>query len=300
MEPPSPAYRGRFAPSPTGRLHFGSLVAAVGSWLFARTAGGRWLVRVEDLDPPREVAGADADILATLAAFGMTSDEPVIHQSHRASVYANALSQLRSRDAVYQCWCSRSDLEPFKGIHPATCVAPRDASREPAWRVRVPARTIAFDDAIQGRVAQDLSRDVGDFVVRRADGWFAYHLAVVVDDAEQAITDIVRGADLIDSTPRQILLQELLDLPRVRYAHLPLALNAEGRKLSKQERAIAVEAGDPLPALRAALAFLGQAARSERTVAATLAAAVAAFDPKRIPASPRTPAPFAALRKELS
>jgi glutamyl-Q tRNA(Asp) synthetase len=300
MEPPSPAYRGRFAPSPTGRLHFGSLVAAVGSWLFARAAGGRWLVRVEDLDPPREVAGADADILATLAAFGMTSDEAVIHQSHRASVYANALADLRERDAVYPCWCSRSDLELFKGIHPATCVAPRDASREPAWRARVPARTIAFDDAIQGRVAQDLSRDVGDFVVRRADGWFAYQLAVVVDDAEQAITHIVRGADLIDSTPRQILLQELLDLPRVRYAHLPLALDADGRKLSKQERAIAVEANDPLPALRAALAFLGQSATSERTVAATLAAAVAAFDPKRIPASPRAPAPFAALRKELS
>ena len=300
MEPPSPAYRGRFAPSPTGRLHFGSLVAAVGSWLFARAASGRWIVRVEDLDPPREIAGADADILSTLAAFGMTSDEPVIHQSRRASVYANALANLRERDAVYPCWCSRSDLEPFGGIHPATCVAPRDQSREPAWRVRVPARTLAFDDAIQGRIAQDLSRDVGDFVVRRADGWFAYQLAVVVDDAAQGITDIVRGADLVDSTPRQVLLQELLDMPRVRYAHLPLALDAEGRKLSKQERAIAVEADDPLPALRAALAFLGQPATSERTVAATLAAAVAAFDPKRIPASARAPAPFAALRKELS
>jgi glutamyl-Q tRNA(Asp) synthetase len=300
MEPPSPAYRGRFAPSPTGRLHFGSLVAALGSWLFARAAGGRWLVRIEDLDPPREIAGADADILATLAAFGMTSDEPVIHQSQRASIYANALADLRERDAVYPCWCSRSDLEPFNGIHPATCVGPRDASREPAWRVRVPARTIAFDDAIQGRVAQDLSRDVGDFVVRRADGWFAYQLAVVVDDAAQAISEIVRGADLVDSTPRQILLQELLDLPRIRYAHLPLVLDAEGKKLSKQERAIAVDADDPLPALRAALAFLGQLATSERTVAATLAAAIAAFDPNRIPASPRTPAPFAALRKEVS
>jgi len=300
MEPPSPAYRGRFAPSRTGRLHFGSLVAAVGSWLFARAASGRWIVRVEDLDPPREITGADVDILSTLAAFGMTSDEPVIHQSRRASVYANALANLRERDAVYPCWCSRSDLEPFGGIHPATCVASRDQSREPAWRVRVPARTIAFDDAIHGRIAQDLSRDVGDFVVRRADGWFAYQLAVVVDDAAQGITDIVRGADLVDSTPRQVLLQELLDVPRVRYAHLPLALDAEGRKLSKQERAIAVEADDPLPALRAALAFLGQPATSERTVAATLAAAVAAFDPKRIPASSRAPAPFAALRKELS
>jgi glutamyl-Q tRNA(Asp) synthetase len=300
MEPPSPAYRGRFAPSPTGRLHFGSLVAAVGSWLFARAAGGRWVVRVEDLDPPREVAGADADILATLAAFGMESDEPVIHQSRRAGVYANALAALRERDAVYTCWCSRSDLEPFDGIHPATCVASRDASREPAWRVRVPARTIAFDDAIQGRVEQHLAREVGDFVVRRADGWFAYQLAVVVDDAAQAITDVVRGADLVDSTPRQIFLQELLDLPRVRYAHLPLALDAEGRKLSKQERAIAVEAGDPLPALRAALAFLGQPATSEQTIAATLAAALGAFAPDRIPARPRTPPPFAALRQELS
>src|SRR5690349_11485662 len=196
MELPSPAYRGRFAPSPTGKLHFGSLVAAVGSWLFARAAGGRWIVRVEDLDPPREVAGADADILATLAAFGMTSDEPVLYQSRRAALYAEALARLRARDAVYPCRCSRSDLEPFGGIHPATCIAPREGSREPAWRVRVPAHAIAFDDAIQGRVVQDLAREVGDFVVRRADGWFAYQLAVVVDDAAQAITNVVRGADL--------------------------------------------------------------------------------------------------------
>ncbi|HEX5124569.1 MAG TPA: tRNA glutamyl-Q(34) synthetase GluQRS [Rhodanobacteraceae bacterium] len=300
MEPPSPAYRGRFAPSPTGRLHFGSLVAAVGSWLFARAAGGRWIVRVEDLDPPREVVGADAGILATLAAFGMTSDEPVLHQSRRTNIYTDALAELRKRDAVYPCWCSRSELEPFGGIHPATCVAARDVSREPAWRVRVPARTIAFDDAIQGRVAQDLAREVGDFVVRRADGWFAYQLAVVVDDAAQGVTHVVRGADLVDSTPRQIHLQALLGLPRIRYAHLPLALDAEGRKLSKHEGAIAVDADDPLPALRAALAFLGQPARSERTIAAMLAAAVAAFDPARIPAPARAPAPFAALRQELS
>lgn len=300
MESPSPAYRGRFAPSPTGRLHFGSLVAAVGSWLLARAARGCWIVRVEDLDPAREVAGADAAILSTLAAFGMVSDEPVIHQSRRTATYAGALARLEARDAVYPCWCSRSDLEPFGGIHPATCLAPRDASREPAWRVRVPARTIAFDDAIQGRVAQELAREVGDFVVRRADGWFAYQLAVVVDDAAQAITDVVRGADLVDSTPRQIFLQELLDLPRMRYAHLPLALDAAGRKLSKHERAIAVDADDPLPALRAALAFLGQRPTSERTVAATLAAALDAFDPACIPAGPHAPTPFAALRKELS
>jgi len=300
MELPSPAYRGRFAPSPTGRLHFGSLVAAVGSWLFARAAGGRWLVRIEDLDPPREVAGADRVILETLAAFGLESDEPVLHQSRRAAVYAEALARLEARGAVYPCCCSRSDLEPLAGIHPAACIAPRDAMREPAWRVRVPERTIAFDDAIQGRIAQDLAREVGDFVVRRADGWFAYQLAVVADDAAQRITDIVRGSDLVDSTPRQILLQELLDLPRIRYAHLPLALDAEGRKLSKQERSLAVEPTDPLPALRAALAFLGQQPTSERTIEGTLASALDAFDPKRIPAIPRAPKSFAALRQELS
>ena len=149
-------------------------------------------------------------------------------------------------------------------------------------------------------MTQDLAREVGDFVVRRADGWFAYQLAVVVDDAAQAITDVVRGADLVDSTPRQILLQELLDLPRVRYAHLPLALDAHGRKLSKHERAIAVEPDDPVPALRAALAFLGQPPTAERAVGATLTAALSAFDPARIPAGPRAPAPFAALRQELS
>ncbi|HVT33171.1 MAG TPA: tRNA glutamyl-Q(34) synthetase GluQRS [Rhodanobacteraceae bacterium] len=300
MTPTPPAYRGRFAPSPTGRLHFGSLVAALGSWLFARAAGGRWLVRVEDLDPPREVAGADADILSTLAAFGMESDEPVLYQSRRAAIYADALAKLEALDSVYRCWCSRSDLDAFGGIHPATCIAPHDASRAPAWRVRVPARTIAFDDAIQGRIEQDLALEVGDFVVRRADGWFAYQLAVVVDDAAQGISDVVRGADLVDSTPRQIFLGELLGLPSVHHAHVPLALDREGRKLGKHERAIAVEPDDPLPALRAALAFLGQPVAAERTVAATLAAALAAFDAGRIPRDPATPAPFAALRKELS
>jgi glutamyl-Q tRNA(Asp) synthetase len=300
MTPTPPAYRGRFAPSPTGRLHFGSLVAALGSWLFARSAGGCWLVRVEDLDPPREVAGADADILSTLAAFGMESDEPVIYQSRREAIYAAALARLDADGVVYRCWCSRSDLDAFGGIHPAACVAPADDSREPAWRVRVPARSIAFDDAIQGRFEQDLARAVGDFVVRRADGWFAYQLAVVVDDAAQGITGIVRGADLVDSTPRQILLREMLGLPHVRHAHLPLALGEDGRKLSKHEQAIAVEPDDPLPALRAALAFLGQPVAVERTVAATLDAALASFDPTRIPRGPATPAPFAALRKELS
>jgi len=299
MTPTPPAYRGRFAPSPTGSLHFGSLVAAVGSWLFARAAGGRWIVRVEDLDPPREVAGADTEILATLAAFGMTSDEPVIRQSQRTSAYDDAFAQLRAADAIYACWCSRTDLAAFNGLHPAACIAPRDPAREPAWRLRVPARRIAFDDAVQGRIEQDLRAEIGDFVVRRADGWYAYQLAVVVDDAAQQITDIVRGADLVDSTPRQILLQELLDLPRVRYAHLPLALGADGRKLSKQEHALAVDPAAPLPALTAALAFLGQPIGREITVETTLAAAVARFDPARTPRAASAPGAFAAMRKDV-
>jgi len=294
-----PAYRGRFAPSPTGSLHFGSLVAAVGSWVFARAAGGRWIVRVEDLDPPREVPGADAEILATLAAFGMASDEPVIRQSTRTRAYDDAFARLRATDAIYPCWCSRTDLAPFNGLHPAECVASRDRVREPAWRLRVPARSIGFDDAIQGRIEQDLRAGIGDFVVRRADGWYAYQLAVVVDDAAQRVTDIVRGADLVDSTPRQILLQELLDLPRVRYAHLPLALGTDGRKLSKQERALAVDPAKPLPALQAALAFLGQEIAAERTVEATLAAAVARFEPHRIPRAAHAPGAFAAMRKDV-
>jgi glutamyl-Q tRNA(Asp) synthetase len=299
MTPTPPAYRGRFAPSPTGSLHFGSLVAAVGSWLFARAAGGAWIVRVEDLDPPREVLGADAEILATLAAFGMTSDEPVIHQSARTSAYEEAFARLRAADAIYPCWCSRSDLAPFDGMHPAACIASRDSARAPAWRLRVPACSIAFDDAIQGRIEQDLRAAIGDFVVRRADGWYAYQLAVVVDDAAQRITDIVRGADLVDSTPRQILLQALLDLPRVRYAHLPLALDADGRKLSKQERALAVDPATPLPALRAALAFLGQPAGGEPTLEKTLAGAVARFEPARIPRAGQAPGAFAAMRKDV-
>lgn len=294
------SYRGRFAPSPTGRLHFGSLTAALGSWLFARAAGGRWIVRMEDLDPPREVPGADGDILRTLSAFGLESDETPLYQSRRVEAHAEAFARLQAADHMYPCWCSRSDLAPFKGIHPPRCIAARDPAREPAWRLRVPERNMGFEDAIQGHIRQDLRRDVGDFVLLRADGWYAYQLAVVVDDAAQGISDVVRGADLVDSTPRQILLQELLDLPRLHYAHLPLALDHDGRKLSKQERSLAVESSDPLPALRASLAFLGQAVPAQQTVAGLLSAALARFDARRIPAQARAPAPFAAMRKELS
>ena len=249
-------YRGRFAPSPTGQLHFGSLVAAVGSWIRARSRTGAWIIRMEDLDPPREVPGAAVDILDTLAAFGMESDEPVMFQSRREAAYASAFGQLDATGHVFPCWCSRVDLELFGGIHRA-CVASPDATRAPAWRLR--------DDA-------------GDVVIRRVEGWYAYQLAVVVDDAEQGITEVVRGADLLDSTPRQIYLQRLLGLPTPDYMHLPLALDAERRKLSKQDRARPVDRHDPLPALRAALAFLGQPVPDTPSPAALLDAAARRFD----------------------
>lgn len=291
-------YRGRFAPSPTGSLHFGSLVAALGSWLFARAAGGQWIVRMEDLDREREVEGAADDILRTLAAFGLASDADVVYQSRRSDIHAAALRELESSGHAYPCWCSRADLEPFAGVHPAACIAGPNA-RAPAWRVRVGEETIAFEDGLQGTFQQDLRRDVGDFVVWRADGACAYQLAVVVDDAAQVITDVVRGADLLDSTPRQILLQRMLGLPPMRYAHLPLALDREGRKLSKQDQAVAVDANDPLPSLRAALQFLGQSVSTARHPAVLLSQAARDFDANRIARVAAAPAPNAAVRKDV-
>jgi glutamyl-Q tRNA(Asp) synthetase len=281
------AYRGRFAPSPTGPLHFGSLVAAVGSWLFARAAGGTWIVRVEDIDPPREVAGVAADILRTLDAFALVSDEPVMFQSTRRDAYARALAQLQERGLAFECRCSRSDLELLGGIHPAQCPS-LPGERAPAWRARVPDARVGFNDALQGHYAQDLARDVGAFVVQRVEGYFAYQLAVVVDDAAQAISHVVRGADLLDSTPRQIWLQQRLGHPTPGYAHLPLALDAQGRKLSKQDGSRAVDRTDPLPALRAALQFLGFPATLVATSMSAeklLQSVILHFDPERIPRS---------------
>jgi glutamyl-Q tRNA(Asp) synthetase len=284
--PDKSGYRGRFAPSPTGPLHFGSLLAAFGSWLFARRAGGEWWVRIEDIDPPREVPGAAERQLRTLAAFGLVSDGPVLHQSTRDEAYREALRRLLATGAAFACHCSRSDLASVGGVH-HRCIDGADRGREPAIRLRVaPGSVVAFDDALQGRVRQDVAAEVGDFVLRRADGCWAYQLAVVVDDAAQGITDVVRGADLLDSTPRQILLQRALGLDTPRYAHLPLVLDADGRKLSKSLAARPVDAADPLPALRAAWRALGQpgaALDREATVAAALAAAQDAFMPECIP-----------------
>jgi glutamyl-Q tRNA(Asp) synthetase len=283
-------YRGRFAPSPTGDLHPGSLLAAFGSWLLARHHGGAWLVRIEDLDPPREVPGAAERQLRTLAGFGLHSDEPIVRQSARGALYQAALERLLDEGRAFFCHCSRSDLAASHGIH-RRCVAhaprPGRAAPQPAVRLRVADGTlIGFDDAVLGAQSQDVAREVGDFVLRRADGYWAYQLAVVVDDAAQAISDVVRGADLLDSTPRQILLQAALGLPTPRYSHLPLLLDAQGRKLSKSDAARPVDAGDPLPALRAAWRRLGQdpqALDAVATVTELLERAQVSFSPAQIP-----------------
>ena len=282
---PRPVHRGRFAPSPTGPLHAGSMLAALGSWLLARQAGGEWLLRIEDIDPPREVAGAASDQLRTLAAFGLHHDGEIARQSRRGHLYRDALDRLLMRGQAFECHCSRSELAASGGIH-RQCVATAPRA-DPAIRLRVAdGCEIAFEDAVHGRIVQRVDRDVGDFVLLRADGLWAYQLAVVVDDAEQGITDVVRGADLLDSTPRQILLQRALRLPTPRHAHLPLLLGDDGRKLSKSDAALPVDTADPLATLRALWRCLGQAplpADAMRSTAAFLDAAATAFRLERVP-----------------
>lgn len=290
MTAPAAHHRGRFAPSPTGPLHLGSLVAAFGSWLMARHAGGEWWVRIEDLDPPREVVGAAEAQLRTLSAFGLVSDGPVLRQSDRHALYEAALSRLLDTGAAFACHCSRSDLAAVGGIH-RTC-RPGALRKTPAIRLRVPNDTrISFDDAIHGRFEQDVAREVGDVVLRRADGYWAYQLAVVVDDADQGITDVVRGADLLDSTPRQILLQRALGLPTPRYAHLPLIVDDSGHKLSKSLDALPVDADDPLPTLRLAWCALHQDPRVLQGIERIdhlLARAITEFQPAQIGSAPTT------------
>lgn len=266
----SAGYCGRFAPSPTGPLHIGSLIAAVGSYLEARTHDGVWQLRMEDLDPPREMPGAADLILRTLETYGFEWDGEVIYQSQRASWYEDALAQLRQRDLIYPCGCTRKEiadsaLQGIEGpVYPGTCRQGLKEGKSPrAWRIHVADRAIGFDDALQGRVSQHLSRDIGDFVLKRADGYYAYQLAVVVDDAAQGITHVVRGADLLDSTPRQIFLQQALGVPTPHYTHLPVAANRQGEKLSKQTLAPPLDLANPVPALWQALDFLGQQPPSE-------------------------------------
>ena len=293
------SYRGRFAPSPTGPLHFGSLVAALASWLDARANGGEWLVRIEDVDTTRTVPGAAEEILRALEAFGLAWDGAVVRQSERTARYRDALATLRERGVVYRCRCSRREIADSAPagidgmIYPGTC---RDLALDPqvdgADRLRVPERTIEFTDRVLGRVSQDLPVDIGDFVLRRRDGLFAYQLAVAVDDADQRVSDVVRGADLLLSTPRQILLQRCLGVPTPRYLHFPVATNRAGQKLSKQTLAAPIHPQRPGAGLAAALAFLGQPPAQAQEPRSILAAATAAWDPSRIPRMRAIPVTF--------
>lgn len=252
-------YRGRFAPSPTGELHFGSLVAALASWLRAHQQQGQWLLRIEDIDPPREVPGATQVILAALEQLGLVADESPLFQSERGEAYAEALQALRATGHAFPCWCSRADLESAGIVHrDGCCISPPRDDREPSWRLRVPDHTIAFEDGLQGPQVQNVREAVGDFVLKRADGLWSYQLACVVDDAHQRVSEVVRGCDLLDSTPRQILLQRLLGLPTPTYLHLALAVDGEGRKLSKTSDAPPVDLHDTRTTLARALRFLDQ------------------------------------------
>ncbi|MGE4405690.1 tRNA glutamyl-Q(34) synthetase GluQRS [Pseudomonas sp.] len=251
-------YVGRFAPTPSGYLHFGSLVAALASYLDARAAGGRWLLRMEDLDPPREVPGAQRAIVETLQRYGFDWDGEMLRQSERHDVYNAAIARLLDAGLAYACTCSRKQLEGHPGPYPGFCRDAQHSLDNAAIRLRVPDREYAFHDRVQGEFRQHLGREVGDFVIRRRDGLIAYQLAVVLDDAWQGVTDVVRGADLLDSTPRQLYLQELLGLPRPRYLHLPLIIQPDGHKLGKRYRSPPLPPHEASPLLLRALRALGQ------------------------------------------
>ncbi len=294
-------YRGRFAPSPTGPLHFGSLAAAVASYLDARANGGEWLVRIDDLDRARTVAGAADAILKTLEAYGMQWHGVVVYQSRRSDAYHAALHALRQQGKLYACACSRREIAdsaiagPDGFVYPGTCRAGLPSGRAArAWRVRAEGAAIVLDDAIQGRVEQDLQRAVGDFVLYRADAIYAYQLAVAIDDAEQGVTDVVRGADLLESTPRQVYLQRLLGLRTPRYAHVPVAVNARGEKLSKQTRAPAIDGPNVAAVLTRALRFLGHPPPAEIASAAPATLwewAIRSWNVDRVPRSRTLPSP---------
>lgn len=288
---------GRFAPSPTGDLHFGSLVAAVASYLQAKQAGGKWLVRVEDIDPPREVAGSAQRIIRDLLRFGMIADEAVLFQSQRSEAYDRACQQLLNSGQAYWCSCSRADL-PSSGVYPGTCrngIRPGRKAR--SIRVKVGAGKIRFRDRLQGEQVETLQESVGDFVIRRADGLFAYQLAVVIDDAFQNITEVVRGADLLDSTARQIHLQVCLGLPTPGYAHIPVALLPDGNKMSKSSQSDPIRREPPAAALRLALAFLGHNAPN-LDLAGTWAWALKNWSLDKVPHIPAMP--FAGYRNRVT
>lgn len=296
-----PGVVGRFAPSPTGPLHFGSLVAAVGSYCLARQAAGRWLLRIEDLDAPRVVAGAADGIMRDLESLGLTWDGEVVWQSRRTEAYAEALARLQEQGLVYACGCSRREIlasAPHPGedgpVYPGTCREGLPPGRQPrAERLRVPAALVTFQDGLRGHQEQRLADAVGDFILRRADGLFAYQLAAVVDDAAAGVNQVVRGADLLASTPRQIYLHSCLGYSLPRYIHLPLALGGDGEKLSKRHGAslsAGSASGGELLAL--VLAFLGHPPPSDLVHAPPrelLAWGVANFSLDRVPVAASTP-----------
>ncbi|MFN3162133.1 MAG: tRNA glutamyl-Q(34) synthetase GluQRS [Pseudohongiellaceae bacterium] len=253
------SYVGRFAPSPTGPLHMGSLIAALASYLDARSQKGRWLLRMEDLDPPREPAGAADTILRQLDELHLHWDGEVLYQSQRHAAYREALARLSSAGHTFACTCTRKRLRSLDSVYDGHCRTRTDlGEKKHAVRLRVTPGSLAFTDRIQGQFQQQLDTEVGDFVVRRKDGLFAYQLAVVVDDAFQHVTDIVRGYDLLDSTPRQLYLQGLLGYPRPHYAHIPVIVNSRGEKLSKQRFAEPINVENGARLLLEALRFLGQ------------------------------------------
>ena len=288
----NPAYIGRFAPTPSGYLHFGSLVAALASYLDARAAGGKWLVRMEDLDPPREVPGAQAAILETLERYGFEWDGELVRQSERHDAYAAVLQRWLTQGLAYACTCSRKQLEDFHGVYPGFC---RDAGHDwdnAAIRIRVPELKYRFVDRVQGPFEMHLGRESGDFVIRRRDGLYAYQLAVVVDDASQGVTDIVRGADLLDSTPRQLYLQELLGAAQPRYLHVPLITQPDGHKLGKSYRSPPLPADQATPLLLRALRALGQPTAPQLSHASArevLEWGVEHWNPALIPRAPSIP-----------
>ncbi len=288
-----PLYHGRFAPSPTGPLHFGSLVTAAASYLQARSCSGHWSVRIDDLDMARAVANADRGILETLQRYGFCWDGPVIYQSQHAESYRGALEFLGDSGFTYPCGCSRREIAdstigaPAHWIYPGTCRRGLARGRTGrSIRLRVGSATVEAHDRIQGTIRQQLAHSVGDFVLYRTDGQHAYQLAVVVDDARQGVTEVVRGSDLLDSTPRQIYLQQLLRLPLPDYMHIPTAVDGYGNKLSKQTHAPALDSRNPVPTLARALAFLGQPLPKHlqnATLNALWEWAVGHWDTRRIP-----------------
>lgn len=285
----SPAYIGRFAPTPSGYLHFGSLLAAVASYLDARSQKGQWLVRIEDLDTPRNVAGASEHILRTLQAYGLHWDGEVVRQSQRLALYESVIDHWLETGQAYHCDCSRRQIIAHDGIYPGTC---RDrqlpAAADHAVRVKVSAQTLSFDDRLQGRFSQELASSSGDFIIRRRDGIIAYQLAVVVDDIAQGVTDIVRGADLLDSTPRQLWLYHLLRQPVPRYLHVPLIMRHEGEKLSKRLGSTPLEPAQASATLYRALRILTPqppTALAAAPVAEQLQWAIDHWQPQRLPAT---------------